>query len=108
MIHNYIKEIEDLRAKLLESEAVNENLRKNLSRASSRASYFSSPFSAALIPAEKETTEILDMAKKDIQKLKKIEKKKKKSVKDDNADNEKSEETGLTEKEFNDLDTVSM
>ncbi|CAJ0918796.1 unnamed protein product [Ranitomeya imitator] len=26
-------------------------------------------------------------------------------VKDDNADNEKSEETGLTEKEFNDLDT---
>ncbi|XP_069621108.1 kinesin-like protein KIF21A isoform X9 [Ranitomeya imitator] len=118
MIHNYIKEIEDLRAKLLESEAVNENLRKNLSRASSRASYFSSPFSAALIPAEKETTEILDMAKKDIQKLKKIEKKKKKrlqqlqennqeerSVKDDNADNEKSEETGLTEKEFNDLDT---
>ncbi|KAM4039037.1 kinesin-like protein KIF21A isoform 6-T6 [Anomaloglossus baeobatrachus] len=117
MIHNYIKEIEDLRAKLLESEAVNETLRKNLSRASSRASYFSSPFSAALIPAEKETTEILDMAKKDIQKLKKIEKKKKKrlqhlqennqeerSVKDENADNEKSEERGLTEKELNDMD----
>ncbi|XP_073429627.1 kinesin-like protein KIF21A isoform X8 [Dendrobates tinctorius] len=114
MIHNYIKEIEDLRAKLLESEAVNENLRKNLSRASSRASYFSSPFSAALIPAEKETTEILDMAKKDIEKLKKIEKKKKKrlqqlqennqerSVKDDN---EKSEERELTEKEVNDIDT---
>ncbi|KAG8577303.1 hypothetical protein GDO81_010135 [Engystomops pustulosus] len=106
MIHNYIKEIEDLRAKLLESEAVNENLRKNLSRASSRASYFSSPFSASLMPAEKETTEIIDMAKKDLQKLKKIEKKKKKSVvKDEIADNEKSEERSLTEKESSELDT---
>ncbi|XP_069833332.1 kinesin-like protein KIF21A isoform X7 [Dendropsophus ebraccatus] len=118
MVHNYIKEIEDLRAKLLESEAVNENLRKSLSRASTRASYFSSPFSASLIPAEKETTEIIDMAKKDLQKLKKIEKKKKKRlqqlqesspeersvVKDENADNEKSEERGLTEKESNELD----
>ncbi|KAM3926337.1 kinesin-like protein KIF21A isoform 4-T4 [Leptodactylus fuscus] len=118
MIHNYIQEIEDLRAKLLESEAVNENLRKNLSRASSRASYFSSPFSTSLVPAEKETTEILDMAKKDIQKLKKIEKKKKKRlqqlqesnqeersvVKDENTD-EKSEERGLPEKESNELDT---
>uniref|UniRef100_A0A8B9GQ17 Kinesin-like protein n=1 Tax=Astyanax mexicanus TaxID=7994 RepID=A0A8B9GQ17_ASTMX len=36
MIQNYIKEIEDLRAKLLESEAVNENLRKNLSRATTQ------------------------------------------------------------------------
>ncbi|XP_072003213.1 kinesin-like protein KIF21A isoform X1 [Engystomops pustulosus] len=119
MIHNYIKEIEDLRAKLLESEAVNENLRKNLSRASSRASYFSSPFSASLMPAEKETTEIIDMAKKDLQKLKKIEKKKKKRlqqlqesnheersvVKDEIADNEKSEERSLTEKESSELDT---
>ncbi|XP_056429622.1 kinesin-like protein KIF21A isoform X3 [Hyla sarda] len=105
MIHNYIKEIEDLRAKLLESEAVNENLRKSLSRASTRASYFSSPFSSSLIPVEKETTEIIDMAKKDLQKLKKIEKKKKKSVvKDENADNEKSEERELTEKESNELD----
>uniref|UniRef100_A0A3B5AP92 Kinesin-like protein n=1 Tax=Stegastes partitus TaxID=144197 RepID=A0A3B5AP92_9TELE len=38
MIENYIKEIEELRAKLLESEAVNENLRKNLSRVSTRSS----------------------------------------------------------------------
>ncbi|XP_075713356.1 kinesin-like protein KIF21A isoform X2 [Rhinoderma darwinii] len=122
MIHNYIKEIEDLRAKLLESEAVNENLRKSLSRASSRASYLSSPFSASLMPAEKETTEIIDMAKKDLQKLKKIEKKKKKRlqqlqesnqeegsvVKDENTDNEKSEERGLTEKESNEQDTEEV
>ncbi|XP_068132401.1 kinesin-like protein KIF21A isoform X6 [Hyperolius riggenbachi] len=105
MIHNYIKEIEDLRAKLLESEAVNENLRKNLSRASSRTSYFSghTPFSASLMPAEKETTEIIDLAKKDLQKLKKMEKKKKKSSgKDESADNEKSE--GSTEKEAIEMD----
>ncbi|XP_068132404.1 kinesin-like protein KIF21A isoform X9 [Hyperolius riggenbachi] len=118
MIHNYIKEIEDLRAKLLESEAVNENLRKNLSRASSRTSYFSghTPFSASLMPAEKETTEIIDLAKKDLQKLKKMEKKKKKrlqqlqecnqeersSGKDESADNEKSE--GSTEKEAIEMD----
>ncbi|KAK1887147.1 Kinesin-like protein KIF21A [Dissostichus eleginoides] len=38
MIQGYIKEIEDLRAKLLESESVNEYLRKNLSRASNRQS----------------------------------------------------------------------
>uniref|UniRef100_A0A8C0VDG8 Kinesin family member 21A n=1 Tax=Cyanistes caeruleus TaxID=156563 RepID=A0A8C0VDG8_CYACU len=80
MIHNYIKEIEDLRAKLLESEAVNENLRRNLSRASSRATYFGGPsaFSASMLSSEKETMEILDIAKKDLEKLKKKERKKKK------------------------------
>uniref|UniRef100_A0A6Q2YZU0 Kinesin motor domain-containing protein n=1 Tax=Esox lucius TaxID=8010 RepID=A0A6Q2YZU0_ESOLU len=40
MIENYIKEIEELRAKLLESESVNENLRKNLSRANTRSSLY--------------------------------------------------------------------
>uniref|UniRef100_A0A672NVC5 Kinesin-like protein KIF21A n=1 Tax=Sinocyclocheilus grahami TaxID=75366 RepID=A0A672NVC5_SINGR len=43
MIQNYIKEIEELRAKLLESEAVNETLRKNLSRASTRSSFYAGP-----------------------------------------------------------------
>uniref|UniRef100_A0A8C6YI68 Kinesin family member 21A n=1 Tax=Naja naja TaxID=35670 RepID=A0A8C6YI68_NAJNA len=63
MIHNYIKEIEDLRAKLLESEAVNENLRRNLSRASTRSTYFGggSGFSASMLPSDKETIEILDI-----------------------------------------------
>uniref|UniRef100_A0A8C4TY73 Kinesin family member 21A n=1 Tax=Falco tinnunculus TaxID=100819 RepID=A0A8C4TY73_FALTI len=80
MIHNYIKEIEDLRAKLLESEAVNENLRRNLSRASTRSTYFGGPsaFSASMLSSEKETMEILDIAKKDLEKLKKKERKKKK------------------------------
>lgn len=105
MIHNYIKEIEDLRAKLLESEAVNENLRKNLTRATSRSPYFSgsSAFSPNIVSSDKETIEIIDLAKKDLEKLKRKEKKKKKSVagKEDNTDTdqEKKEEKNISERE---------
>uniref|UniRef100_A0A803T3I8 Kinesin family member 21A n=1 Tax=Anolis carolinensis TaxID=28377 RepID=A0A803T3I8_ANOCA len=109
MIHNYIKEIEDLRAKLLESEAVNENLRRNLSRASTRSTYFGGPsaFSASMLSSDKETIEILDLAKKDLEKLKKKEKKKKKStVKEENTDNEqeKRDEKGISERENHELE----
>uniref|UniRef100_A0AAY4CHC1 Kinesin motor domain-containing protein n=1 Tax=Denticeps clupeoides TaxID=299321 RepID=A0AAY4CHC1_9TELE len=80
MIQNYIKEIEELRAKLLESESMNENLRKNLSRAPTRNSLYSGPgtFSSVAPGPEKETCEIIEIAKKNLQKLKKKEKKKKK------------------------------
>ncbi|KAL1767337.1 kinesin KIF21A isoform X6 [Sigmodon hispidus] len=110
MIHSYIKEIEDLRAKLLESEAVNENLRKSLTRATARSPYFSSSsaFSPTILSSDKETIEIIDLAKKDLEKLKRKEKKKKKSVpgKEDNADTdqEKKEEKGVSEKENNGLE----
>ncbi|KAK2858855.1 hypothetical protein Q5P01_003475 [Channa striata] len=82
MIQNYIKEIEELRAKLLESEAVNENLRKNLSRVSTRSSMYGGPgsFSSALLAPEKEASEVIEMAKKDLEKLKKKERKKKKRL----------------------------
>ncbi|XP_056138364.1 kinesin-like protein KIF21A [Lampris incognitus] len=82
MIQSYIKEIEELRAKLLESEAMNENLRKNLSRASNRQSFYGGPgpFSGALLAPEKETSDIIELAKKDLEKLKKREKKKKKRL----------------------------
>uniref|UniRef100_A0A8C5D5Z7 Kinesin-like protein KIF21A n=1 Tax=Gouania willdenowi TaxID=441366 RepID=A0A8C5D5Z7_GOUWI len=68
------------RAKLFESEAMNENLRKNLSRASTRSSMFGGPgsFSTALLAPEKEASDVIEMAKKDLEKLKKKEKKKKK------------------------------
>ncbi|KAM4882941.1 kinesin-like protein KIF21A isoform 2-T2 [Thomomys bottae] len=118
MVHSYIKEIEDLRAKLLESEAVNENLRKNLTRATSRSTYFSgsTPFSPTILSSDKETIEIIDLAKKDLEKLKRKEKKKKKRLqkleesnreersvpgKEDNADTdqEKKEEKGVSERE---------
>ncbi|XP_054447229.1 kinesin-like protein KIF21A isoform X6 [Pteronotus mesoamericanus] len=110
MIHSYIKEIEDLRAKLLESEAVNENLRKNLTRATARSPYFSGPssFSPTILSSDKETIEIIDLAKKDLEKLKRKEKKKKRSVagKEDNADTdqEKKEEKGISERENNELE----
>ncbi|KAM6962334.1 kinesin-like protein KIF21A isoform 2-T2 [Tautogolabrus adspersus] len=81
MIQNYIKEIEELRAKLLESEAVSENLRKNLSRVSTRSALYGGPgsFSSLLAP-EKEASDVIEMAKKDLEKLKKKEKKKKKRL----------------------------
>ncbi|XP_053517560.1 kinesin-like protein KIF21A isoform X7 [Artibeus jamaicensis] len=110
MIHNYIKEIEDLRAKLLESEAVNENLRKSLTRATARSPYFSGPssFSPTTLASDRDTIEIIDLAKKDLEKLKRKEKKKKKSVagKEDNADTdqEKKEEKGISERENNELE----
>ncbi|XP_055103033.1 kinesin-like protein KIF21A isoform X12 [Symphalangus syndactylus] len=110
MIHSYIKEIEDLRAKLLESEAVNENLRKNLTRATARAPYFSgsSTFSPTILSSDKETIEIIDLAKKDLEKLKRKEKRKKKSVagKEDNTDTdqEKKEEKGVSERENSELE----
>lgn len=68
------------RAKLLESEAVNEHLRKNLSRASNRQSFYGGPgsFSSAALAPEKETSDIIELAKKDLEKLKRREKKKKK------------------------------
>ncbi|XP_068580250.1 kinesin-like protein KIF21A isoform X10 [Cebidichthys violaceus] len=91
MIQGYIKEIEDLRAKLLESEAVNENLRKNLSRASNRQSLYGAP---SLLAPEKETSDIIELAKKDLEKLKKREKKKKKSAnKEEVPDNEQEKGT---------------
>ncbi|XP_031162074.1 kinesin-like protein KIF21A [Sander lucioperca] len=83
MIQNYIKEIEELRAKLLESEAVNESLRKSLSRASTRPSLYGGPggsFSPALLAPEKEASDVIEMAKKSLEKLKKKERKKKKRL----------------------------
>ncbi len=67
------------RAKLLESEAVNENLRKNLSRASTRSSFYGqTSVTPSLLAPEKEATDIIEIAKKDLEKLKKKERKKKK------------------------------
>ncbi|KAM9824230.1 kinesin-like protein KIF21A [Neosynchiropus ocellatus] len=80
MIQNYITEIEELRAKLFESEALNENLRKTLSRVSARSSLYSGSFSSPLIAPEKETSDVIQMAKRDLEMLKKKEKKKKKRL----------------------------
>lgn len=66
-----------LRAKLLESEAVSEGLRKSLSRASARSSLYGGPASFSPAP-DKEASDVIEMAKRDLERLKKKEKKKKK------------------------------
>ncbi|KAM9443868.1 kinesin-like protein KIF21B isoform 1-T1 [Clarias gariepinus] len=81
LIQNYIREIEELRSKLLESEAMNESLRRSMSRLSSRSSY---PISHTPPPGhplgsspsmsmEAEMTDVLRRAKLDIERLKKKE-----------------------------------
>ncbi|KAG5830416.1 hypothetical protein ANANG_G00310380 [Anguilla anguilla] len=105
MIHNYIKEIEELRAKLLESESMNENLRKNLSRASARSPFYGGPGAPAFLPAENDTSDIIEIAKKDVEKLRKKERKKKKSViKEEVPDNEQpaNEEAEMERQEGSD------
>ncbi|XP_067860913.1 kinesin-like protein KIF21A isoform X7 [Heptranchias perlo] len=106
MIRNYIQEVEDLRSKLFESEAMNENLRRNLSRASARPPYLSGTFSGSVLGPEKGAMDVLEMAKKDLEKLKKKEKKKKRSIiKEENLhEGEKVEEKDTEEKEKNDLE----
>ncbi|KAJ8378217.1 hypothetical protein AAFF_G00245050 [Aldrovandia affinis] len=81
LIKNYIREIEEIRSKLLESEAMNESLRRSLSRLSDR---FALPSSQTPIPGhplgsspavsmETEVTDVIRRAKQDVERLKKKE-----------------------------------
>ncbi|XP_042198029.1 kinesin-like protein KIF21B [Callorhinchus milii] len=86
LIQNYIREIQELRTKLLESESMNESLRRSLSRLSAK-----SPFSAGMSPLigsstlsplvslEPDTSEVVKMAKKDLELLKKKERREKRN-----------------------------
>uniref|UniRef100_A0A8C3UQ17 Kinesin family member 21B n=1 Tax=Catharus ustulatus TaxID=91951 RepID=A0A8C3UQ17_CATUS len=75
LIQNYIREIEELRTKLLESESMNESLRRSLSRVSARPPFSvgSSPGSglAALCspaaPTDTEASDVLRRAKQDLE-----------------------------------------
>ncbi|XP_065435505.1 kinesin-like protein KIF21B, partial [Chrysemys picta bellii] len=88
LILNYIREIEQLRTKLLESEAMNESLRRSLSRVSSRPPYSlgSSPgpglgaLSSPVVSMEAEATEVLRRAKQDLERLKKETRQRRKSL----------------------------
>uniref|UniRef100_A0A7N6A5T3 Kinesin motor domain-containing protein n=1 Tax=Anabas testudineus TaxID=64144 RepID=A0A7N6A5T3_ANATE len=83
LIQNYIREVEELRTKLLESESMNESLRRQLARLSSRPLFPSASLSPApghppgSSPApmsmEAEMTDVLRRAKLDIERLKKKE-----------------------------------
>ncbi|MBN3304655.1 KI21B protein, partial [Amia calva] len=83
LIQNYIREIEELRSKLLESESMNESLRRSVSRLSARSAYPSSqtpgpglpPGSSPATSMETEVSDVIRRAKQDIEKLKKKERK---------------------------------
>uniref|UniRef100_A0A3Q2P050 Kinesin-like protein KIF21B n=1 Tax=Fundulus heteroclitus TaxID=8078 RepID=A0A3Q2P050_FUNHE len=83
LIQNYIREVEEIRSKLLESEAMNESLRRQVARLSSRSSLPASALSPApghppgsspvSMSMEAEMTDVLRRAKLDIERLKKKE-----------------------------------
>lgn len=79
LIQNYIREIEELRTKLLESEAMNESLRRSLSRASTRNPYSlgASPagpaFAGSPASSMEDASEVIRRAKQDLERLKKKE-----------------------------------
>ncbi|NWI92977.1 KI21B protein, partial [Pitta sordida] len=81
LIQNYIREIEELRTKLLESESMNESLRRSLSRATARPSYSMGSSPAAGLAGlcspvplvETEASDVLKRAKQDLERLKKKE-----------------------------------
>ncbi|ERE74324.1 kinesin-like protein KIF21B [Cricetulus griseus] len=79
LIQNYIREIEELRTKLLESEAMNESLRRSLSRASARNPYSlgASPagpvFGGSPANSMEDASEVIRRAKQDLERLKKKE-----------------------------------
>ncbi|NWY67027.1 KI21B protein, partial [Erithacus rubecula] len=78
LIQNYIREIEELRTKLLESESMNESLRRSLSRLSARGPFpaGSSPgpgLPSPAPPADSQASDVLRRAKQDLERLKKKE-----------------------------------
>ncbi|XP_016006064.2 kinesin-like protein KIF21B isoform X2 [Rousettus aegyptiacus] len=79
LIQSYIREIEELRTKLLESEAMNESLRRSLSRASARDPYSlgASPaaqaFGGGPASSIEDASEVIRRAKQDLERLKKKE-----------------------------------
>ncbi|NXL71488.1 KI21A protein, partial [Leptocoma aspasia] len=81
LIQNYIREIEELRTKLLESESMNESLRRSLSRVSARPPFpvGSSPgaglagLCSPAAPLDTEASDVLRRAKQDLERLKKKE-----------------------------------
>uniref|UniRef100_A0A8C0CGW5 Kinesin family member 21B n=1 Tax=Balaenoptera musculus TaxID=9771 RepID=A0A8C0CGW5_BALMU len=73
LIQNYIREIEELRTKLLESEAMNESLRRSLSRASTRGPYSLGASPVVLTSSMEDASEVIRRAKQDLERLKKKE-----------------------------------
>uniref|UniRef100_A0AAY5F075 Kinesin-like protein KIF21B n=1 Tax=Electrophorus electricus TaxID=8005 RepID=A0AAY5F075_ELEEL len=108
LIQNYIREIEELRSKLLESEAMNESLRRSLSRLSTRSAYPAASHAALpghslgsspSVSMETEITDVIRRAKLDIERLKKKERNQRRKSGCD-EDEEDEEEEIREEEEF--------
>uniref|UniRef100_A0A8C3XH74 Kinesin family member 21B n=1 Tax=Cyanoderma ruficeps TaxID=181631 RepID=A0A8C3XH74_9PASS len=107
LIQNYIREIEELRTKLLESESMNESLRRSLSRASARAPFSlgSSPGSglaglcSPAVPLDTEASDVLRRAKQDLERLKKKERRqqRKSGCEEEDGREDEDEDSGSEE-----------
>uniref|UniRef100_A0A3B5AQY5 Kinesin-like protein KIF21B n=1 Tax=Stegastes partitus TaxID=144197 RepID=A0A3B5AQY5_9TELE len=110
LIQNYIREVEELRTKLLESESMNESLRRQAARLSARSPFPASSLSPApghppgSSPApmsmEAEMTDVLRRAKLDIERLKKKERRQRRMSGCDEDEGEDEEECREEEDEF--------
>uniref|UniRef100_A0A673L4N7 Kinesin motor domain-containing protein n=1 Tax=Sinocyclocheilus rhinocerous TaxID=307959 RepID=A0A673L4N7_9TELE len=105
LIQNYIREIEELRSKLLESEAMNESLRRSLSRLSARSPHPSTPAlalgSSPSVSMDAEMSDVICQAKLDVERLKKKERnQRRKSGCDEEEEEEEEEEETREEEEF--------
>uniref|UniRef100_A0A8C3L5F0 Kinesin family member 21B n=1 Tax=Chrysolophus pictus TaxID=9089 RepID=A0A8C3L5F0_CHRPC len=107
LIQNYIREIEELRTKLLESESMNESLRRSLSRLSARPPYSvgSSPapglagLGSPAAPVETEASDVLRRAKQDLERLKKKERRqrRKSGCEEEDGREDEDEDSGSEE-----------
>lgn len=103
MIQNYLKEIEELRARLMESEEVCAQLRKQVQRSYSRLSLSPSSTAVAVtghydIRMDTESPsvyELLEEAKRDVRKMKKKTKTLKENVDKDGKEQENEEENKI-------------
>uniref|UniRef100_A0A3Q2ZUY0 Kinesin family member 21B n=1 Tax=Kryptolebias marmoratus TaxID=37003 RepID=A0A3Q2ZUY0_KRYMA len=110
LIQKYIREVEELRTKLLESEAMNESLRKQAARLSARSTFPASGLSPApghplgsspvLKSMEAEMTDVLRRAKLDIERLKKKERRQRRMSGCDEDEGEDEEEGREEEDDF--------
>ncbi|XP_066559491.1 kinesin-like protein KIF21B [Amia ocellicauda] len=116
LIQNYIREIEELRSKLLESESMNESLRRSVSRLSARSAYPSSqtpgpglpPGSSPATSMETEVSDVIRRAKQDIEKLKKKERKQRRKSPEKEGFKKRAklqtQENGVVESDDNDAE----
>ncbi|XP_053562891.1 kinesin-like protein KIF21B isoform X2 [Bombina bombina] len=113
LIQNYIHEIEELRTRLVESEAMNESLRRNLSRANARS--LNSGPAPPTLSLDAEVTEVVRRAKEELQSLRRRESpevdnyKKRSKLQTDNSEetdeNEAEEDDEHEESECEDVES---